>query len=68
MPYKSKISSLERNINVLENRITDAEKGDNVPLVLTLKEERATLMKELSTLRRKQWEEDHERLDFGDDR
>ena len=66
MPYKNRITTLEASLRLVENRI-EAHVGDDVELA-KLKAEQSTIIYELSRLRKMQWEEDHERVNFEDDR
>lgn len=64
--YKDKIRNLERLVEDQTIKIDRLTK-DN-PEYITLIDQRSTNMQELSRLRRLQWEEDHERVRFDDDR
>ena len=66
MPHKNSITTLEASLRLVENRI-DGNVGDIAELE-KLKSERSTIIYELSRLRKMQWEEDHERVNFEDER
>ena len=66
MPYKNSITTLEASLRLVENRIA-SNVGDIAELE-KLKSEQSTIIYELSRLRKMQWEEDHERVNFEDDR
>ena len=66
MPHKNSITTLEASLRLVENRI-DSNVGDIAELE-KLKSEQSTIIYELSRLRKMQWEEDHERVNFEDDR
>jgi len=66
MPHKNNITTLEASLRLVENRI-DSNVGDIAELE-KLKSEQSTIIYELSRLRKMQWEEDHERVNFEDER
>jgi|APCry1669188910_1035180.scaffolds.fasta_scaffold48844_2 hypothetical protein len=66
MPHKNSITTLEASLRLVENRI-DGNVG-NIAELEKLKSERSTIIYELSRLRKMQWEEDHERVNFEDER
>jgi hypothetical protein len=66
MPHKNSITTLEASLRLVENRI-DSNVGDIAELE-KLKSEQSTIIYELSRLRKMQWEEDHERVNFEDER
>ena len=66
MPYKNSITTLEASLCLVESRI-DGNVG-NIAELEKLKSERSTIIYELSRLRKMQWEEDHERVNFEEDR
>lgn len=70
MPYKQRIKFLEDEVRKLDNEIFALEKnGSNDKEKLkTLKENKMNQFNELRKLHRLQWEEDHERVNFDDDR
>ena len=66
MPHKNSITTLEASLRLVENRI-DGNVG-NIAELEKLKSERSTIIYELTRLRKMQWEEDHERVNFEEDR
>ena len=65
MSYRDRIKSLEetlRTLNLEVNQILDEEKIKNY------NERKIEINNELRRLNRLQWEEDHERVHFDDDR
>ena len=61
--YRQRIKTLEDAYNLIQKRIENNEVDD----LKKLMEEKSIIQRELSELRRKQWEEDHERVNFDDD-
>jgi len=70
MPYKSRIKTLEESHRVVENQIFQLEKaGKPDPEKLAkLQEIKLKYFTELRLLNRAQWDNDHERVDFDDER
>ena len=70
MPYKSQIRNLQEAYQKLDNEIfslTKSETKDQTKLQdLVSKREKAQL--EIRKLQKLQWEEDHDRVNFEDDR
>jgi hypothetical protein len=66
MSYHNKIKTLEESCRILDQRI-DAHTGDDTVLK-NLKEQKSKYFDELRRLRKLQWEEDHERVNFDDER
>lgn len=64
--YRDRIRTLEKLVEDQTTKISSLSK-DN-PEYTTLIDSRSTNLQELSRLRRLQWEEDHERVRFDDDR
>ncbi len=64
--YRDRIRTLEKLVENQTNKISSLSK-DN-PEYTTLIDSRSTNLQELSRLRKLQWEEDHERVRFDDDR
>lgn len=69
MSYRSKILHLEEMHRVLNKQIDDMEKDH--PHVETnklteMKKRKLQIRDEISRLNKLQWEEEHERLDYGD--
>ena len=68
--YEDKIKHLEEAHRVLDQKIDTLEKNglfENIKMQ-ELKKQRLLFRDELAILRRKQWEHDHETVDFDDDR
>ena len=69
MPYKNRIKTLEESIRLLNDQIFHLEKaGSNDEKVNQLKETKEKYTKEVRVMIRAQWDNDHETVDFGDDR
>jgi len=68
--YKNRIKHLEESHRVLDQKIDTLEKNGLFEdmKMQELKKQRLLLRDELAILRRKQWEHDHETVDFDDDR
>jgi uncharacterized protein YdcH (DUF465 family) len=68
--YENRIKHLEESHRVLDQKIDTLEKNglfEDIKMQ-ELKKQRLLLRDELAILRRKQWEHDHETVDFDDDR
>lgn len=68
--YEDKIKHLEEAHRVLDQKIDTLEKNglfEDIKMQ-ELKKQRLLFRDELAILRRKQWEHDHETVDFDDDR
>ena len=68
--YENKIKHLEEAHRVLDQKIDTLEKNglfEDVKMQ-ELKKQRLLFRDELAILRRKQWEHEHETVDFDDDR
>ena len=68
--YENKIKHLEEAHRVLDQKIDTLEKNglfEDIKMQ-ELKKQRLLFRDELAILRRKQWEHDHETVDFDDDR
>ena len=68
--YENRIKHLEESHRVLDQKIDTLEKNglfEDVKMQ-ELKKQRLLFRDELAILRRKQWEHDHETVDFDDDR
>jgi chromosome segregation ATPase len=61
--YKQRIKTLEESYKLIEQKIANKD-GD----LNSLQEQKAKYHRELSELRRKQYDYDYEQLDLGDDR
>jgi hypothetical protein len=70
MPYKNRIKTLEESIRMLDNQLFQLEKnGSNDTKRLNeLKEIKDKYSKEVRLMIRAQWDNDHNTVDFGDDR
>ena len=68
--YEDKIKHLEEAHRVLDQKIDTLEKNGLFEDIKMheLKKQRLLFRDELAILRRKQWEHDHETVDFDDDR
>ena len=68
--YENKIKHLEEAHRVLDQKIDTLEKNglfEDIKMQ-ELKKQRLLFRDELAILRRKQWEHNHETVDFDDDR
>ena len=68
--YEDKIKHLEEAHRVLDQKIDTLEKNglfEDIKMQ-ELKKQRLLFRDELAILRRKQWEHNHETVDFDDDR
>lgn len=68
--YENKIKHLEEAHRVLDQKIDTLEKNglfEDIKMQ-ELKKQRLLFRDELAILRRKQWEHDHETVDFNDER
>lgn len=70
MPYKSRIKTLEESYRLVDNQLFQLEKsGAGEPeKIKSLRDTKQKYLSELQLLRRAQWDHDHERVDFEDDR
>jgi hypothetical protein len=70
MPYKSRITTLEESVRMLDNQIFQLEKNGSADIkkLTDLKEVTDKYNKELKLMIRAQWDNDHNTVDFGDDR
>jgi hypothetical protein len=70
MPYKNRIKTLEESVRLLDNQIFQLQKegSTDTSKIKTLIETKDKYMSELRTMIRAQWDNDHETVDFGDDR
>jgi uncharacterized protein YdcH (DUF465 family) len=68
--YENRIKHLEESHRVLDQKIDTLEKNGlfEDTKMQELKKQRLLFKDELAILRRKQWEHDHETVDFDDDR
>lgn len=67
---KNRIQFVQENINRLKSLIESSKKTENYDQEKLKKHcsDLVAYQQELSKLRRMEWEETHERLDYGDDR
>ena len=70
MPYKNRIKTLEESVRLLDNQIFQLEKtgSTDIKKISELKENKDKYNKELRAMIRAQWDNDHNTVDFGDDR
>jgi prefoldin subunit 5 len=70
MPYKSRIKTLEESIRLLDNQLFQLEKSGSTDTkrLNELKETKDKYSKEVRLMIRAQWDNDHNTVDFGDDR
>ena len=70
MPYKSSIKTLEESIRLLDNQLFQLEKNGSTDTkrLNELKETKDKYSKEVRLMIRAQWDNDHNTVDFGDDR
>lgn len=70
MSYHSRIQQLERLNKELDTQISNMEKSENIDegKLQEMKKLHADYFNEIRRLNRLQWEEDHERVKFDDDR
>jgi len=69
--YEGRIAHLKESHRVLDQKITAHEREhphSETNLVTEWKKQRLALKDEIKRLERLQWEHDHERVDFDDDR
>ena len=64
--YKSRIQTLEESHRVLDKQITEGNYTDEQ--ISEMKKRKLMLKDEIARLTKLQWIEDHERVDFDDDR
>jgi hypothetical protein len=70
MSYKAKIKHLEEMHRVLNKQIDDMERNHphvEVDKLATLKKQKLQIKDEIGRLTRLQWEEDNERVGYGDE-
>jgi hypothetical protein len=70
MPYKNRIKTLEESVRLLDNQIFQLEKSGNADpeKIKKLRETKDKYFTELRLMNRAQWDNDHNTVDFGDDR
>lgn len=70
MSYKSRINHLEEMHRLLDKQINDMQlnhPGVELDHLADLKKKKLQLKDEISKLNRQQWEEDNERVGYGDE-
>jgi hypothetical protein len=70
MSYKGRIKHLEEMHKVLNKQIDDMERNHphvEVDKLANLKKQKLQMKDEISKLSKLQWEEDHERIGYGDE-
>jgi len=67
MPYKNRIDTIRQSILLLENKIAKPNDYDS-DAIFDMRRQIVTLTTELNKLQKRQWEEDHDRVNFEDDR
>ena len=67
MPYKNRIETIKQSIKLLESRIYSYNEYD-AETVFDMRRQVLILSTELNKLTKLQWEEEHERVNFEDDR
>lgn len=70
MPYTNRIKTLEESYRLVDNQLFHLEKSNSndSDKIQKLRETKQKYLTELQQLRRAQWDHDHERVDFDDDR
>lgn len=70
MSYKGRIAHLTEAHHALDKQIAQLERTGNFKdeTLAEMKKKKLALKDEISRLSRLQWEHDHERVDFDDDR
>jgi flagellar biosynthesis/type III secretory pathway chaperone len=70
MPYTQRIKTLEESHRLVDNQLFHLEKSGSTDIkkLTELREAKAKYLKELSQMRRAQWDHDHETVQYDDDR
>ena len=70
MPYKSQIKNLQEASQRLDNEISSLMKNENKDqaMITGLISKRSSIQADIRKLQKLQWEEDHDRVNFEDDR
>ena len=70
MPYKSQIKNLQEAYQRLDNEIFSLMKTENKDqsMINGLISKRSAIQSDIRKLQKLQWEEDHDRVNFEDDR
>lgn len=68
--YRARIQSLKESHRLLDNQIIEMEKNPNAnpDSISEMKKKKLMYKDEIRKLEKLQWIEDHERVDFDDDR
>lgn len=69
MPYRNRINALSESHRLIDEQITllESRNGDQAKIA-EMKKQKLIYKDELRRLERIQWENDHETIDYGDDR
>ena len=70
MPYTNRIKTLEESHRLVDNQLFQLEKtgSTDTDKIQKLREAKQKYLTELQHMRRVQWDYDHDRVDFEDDR
>jgi hypothetical protein len=70
MSYHNRITTLTETHRLLDKQIIEAEKNPNFSQekIAEMKKQKLKYKDEINRLTKLQWEQDHEHLDYGDDR
>lgn len=70
MPYTQRIKTLEESHRLVDNQLFQLEKSGSTDITKLneLSQTKAKYLKELSEMRRAQWDHDHETVHYDDDR
>ena len=70
MPYRNRIATLQESHKLIDKAIQEMEKNPDVDAlkISEMKKKKLQYKDEIKRLERLQWENDHESVDFGDDR
>lgn len=70
MPYSQRIKTLEESYDLADNQLFHLEKSGSkdTEKIQSLSEAKAKYLNEIRQLRRLQWDHDHERVHYDDDR
>lgn len=69
MPYKNRIKTLEESVRLLSDQIFHLEKSNenNSEKLAQLQEKKELYIKEMRTMIRAQWDNDHETVNLDDE-
>jgi hypothetical protein len=70
MPYRNRIAMLQESHKLIDKAIQEMEKNPDIDAlkISEMKKKKLQYKDEIKRLERLQWENDHETVDFGDDR